>query len=176
MWMGWSRSYGGTVSQPTDALRLLALAWDQGGETQQLALVNRLFKVRFFLDFIRSVGFSKGVRFGPELPLVCCDRDTLSKRRIWETMRSSSSRQWMPTSSRPKPRCVSHVSMSSKVPLVDQISFSALSFLVAILIGTGREVSCFGRVQVGGSAGVQASVVPRHQRRSVHGHRRKVRG
>lgn len=64
IWMGWSRSYGGTVSQPTDALRLLALAWDQGGETQQLALVNRLFKVRFFHDFIRHVRVSKECALG----------------------------------------------------------------------------------------------------------------
>lgn len=54
-------------------------------------------------------------------------------------MRSSSSRLWMPTSSRPKPRCVSHVLISSKVPFVDQISFSAISFLVATLIGQAEK-------------------------------------
>lgn len=43
---GINLSYGGMISQPTDALRLLALAWEMGGEERQLDLMERLFKVR----------------------------------------------------------------------------------------------------------------------------------
>lgn len=46
-------SYGGTMSQPTDALRLSALAWEMGGQERQLDLMERLFKVR--AAYIRSL-------------------------------------------------------------------------------------------------------------------------
>jgi hypothetical protein len=47
---GINLSYGGEMSQPTDALRLSSLAWEMGGMERQLDLMERLFKVRLRLE------------------------------------------------------------------------------------------------------------------------------
>jgi hypothetical protein len=106
---GINLSYGGEMSQPTDALRLSSLAWEMGGMERQLDLMERLFKVRLRLE--RRQPWPLEVSAMPlcsRSAFTCAlsRRVTLSRRRTSATGRSSCPRRSRQRSFLRRPRFV----------------------------------------------------------------------